>query len=73
MTEDELFAIVDATMLSDRRKIELKAAVRVYVKALLQQCNVSGWQEFPEQKPPEGQLIVMNFDDVRFCTLHFSD
>lgn len=35
MTEDELFAIVDKTMLSERRKIELKAAVRVYSKALV--------------------------------------
>lgn len=46
MTEDQLFAIVDANELSERRKIELKAAVRVYAKALLQQTPCTASLEF---------------------------
>ena len=45
MTKDELFAIVDSTVLSQSRKQELKTAVDRYSAALLQQTPCSTLRE----------------------------
>jgi hypothetical protein len=33
---------------------------------------VSGWQDFPEQKPTEGQLVAMSFDGVGMFTHYYT-
>lgn len=39
----------------------------------LQKTYVMGWQEFPAQKPIEGQLVVMSFDGVGMFTHYYTD